>query len=113
MFHFALKQAKSSVNTGKTPNLPACTVCAILASATITCYTRSGATEKEKVLEKWIEDVNHRNSHVIMMVIQRQAKFSFDYLMAMEGKVSVNEEFNASRVSFSILNEIIFLRLLK
>lgn len=49
------------------------------------------------MLEKWIEDLNHRNSHVILVVIQRQEKFSFDFLTGMEGEVSVNEEFNASR----------------
>jgi hypothetical protein len=45
----------------------------------------------------WIEDLNHHNSHVILMVIQRKAKFSFDDLTAMEGEGSGNEEFNASR----------------
>jgi hypothetical protein len=43
-----------------------------------------------------IENLNHRNSHVILMIILRQAKFSFDDLTAMEDEGSVNEEFNAS-----------------
>jgi hypothetical protein len=87
-----LKTGESAVNTGKTRNLPASTVCTIRASR-----ARSGAVEKtEQVLAVRKEDLNHLNSHVILMVIQRQAKYSFNDLISMVGEGSVNEEFKAS-----------------